>query len=1087
MNISTHSPSFVLFPVNNNCTYWHKFGLPIILIKPNTGVNNDSIINVSIKIENADDVDCAVCGIEHSDLQCPKSTTHLVSISNLELSSYAIDTSGCDFIDNDHFEYTTNSGIRGTLEYLSDAEYYDLSNISINTIDLEDGKYVFSYMCSYYKRILSDNGGLICIDGDVVVTSAYKFIINHPGELIGEFVRLTPNPYLNNEQLDNNDTVKFYRPFVNILQDIYDESSLIEHVNWLDKIEPEFVPYLVYTIGLDIPFYPKSFDNLRKSILGNIVKLWNLKGSKKVLIDLFKIFGYNIRIHNLKYDGEKFIRPLATEGVQVEPLLCDYNDDGFGNISIPLLHRPSKIVDDTIVDDGTFVVDTFLVEKGSEIHDKLSELCESRSSMLPVITGNGLVGFSQVSVHDGTSTINAGVGDIPVFDNGVIFNQDNNYVKLIFSNGIQFTSDNLTLYSFITYKKCIEFYTSGSIDSNRFDVKILPNQTNEQVEPDVLNFLMNFLYKVKSFHSLLNVISYNAITSDVYNVTDFSVGGIVIDDTDVDLGNLQVPPAIMPEYGECKSEFGYKEKDLLFRRDILRLLIEEFEAWQAFDNRDNSHTSDTLRLQAHTSSDRDSCKFNWLGQDKIIEKGDDVSRYETIPNANANNSINNNFRLCPVDSADNELLDDNSNLSTDSDTRYFGNFCNNYTEYGDNVCDKNTILNHKFRGRVDDNLLYLNSIKLNESFKSQLCNIKTGYGVYFLLPANRNNVDDGLLGRLLCKYYSDDTQQLHYNNRRYPGNILHNESIALDRPNLGIEVKSMHFPGCRFISMNKLESDFISTTWKAKPWDDLYNGCNALDLNARLINHDSELIFDDKPYKVVGNGLIPDIISFGNHDIGSSVDFVETDVIHAIFTSASTGHPAISDEGLQSPLETDIDEDWGSIEDFDTISTDTPIFKSASMCTASHLDFCDGYPCSCGIKQYTCNIDRGGLYNSLFSAMGILLHPGVSCDMLFFLISGIYSAVDTFRLDCDGFDTSCDSNAVNWYDFTVTQWNHMSRQDWYAFVLNANLNYTLNIDANNDDFDIDSVDVINSFIGDETIGVNSYVLDGCIPSLFELI
>ena len=151
-------------------------------------------------------------------------------------------------VGGDLMQYTTASGCCGLIRYYPTANYYDLSNITIETEQLPPDWYNLAYQAEYYARVESQStpGQLNCIDPTRKATSVYRFRLNHPGQVMQETVRLTPAPYMTSDQKSQDTTIEFYRPFTDILQDIFDEQYLLGSVNWVDIITPQFVPYLCF-------------------------------------------------------------------------------------------------------------------------------------------------------------------------------------------------------------------------------------------------------------------------------------------------------------------------------------------------------------------------------------------------------------------------------------------------------------------------------------------------------------------------------------------------------------------------------------------------------------------------------------------------------------------------------------------------------------------------------------------------------------------------------------------------------------------------------------------------------------------------
>jgi hypothetical protein len=326
-----HNVSWAQFPHSNDRTAWREFGLPMILVEPDrrdgngNPINNSNVISVRIAIEDVPR-EARVAGHDHVGLLFPDRELYARTLTLAELYDRQIDhetqeyfaadgtpINAADAVRGDLFQYTTRSGIRDTITFIPGANYYDISDIAIETEQLAPSYYQISYQSEYYVRISSDTerDQLICIDASKIATAVYRFRINHPGQIMEESVRLTPAPYFDNVEKAKDTTVSFYRPFTDSLQNIFDEQDFLEDLNWVNNITPEFIPYLAFLLGFDLPFFPNSLDRLRRTMMRNIVRLQQLKGSRRALIELFELFGFNIFLMNLYWskDGDRLIRP----------------------------------------------------------------------------------------------------------------------------------------------------------------------------------------------------------------------------------------------------------------------------------------------------------------------------------------------------------------------------------------------------------------------------------------------------------------------------------------------------------------------------------------------------------------------------------------------------------------------------------------------------------------------------------------------------------------------------------------------------------------------------------------------------------
>lgn len=1016
-----------------------------------------------------------------------------VGISNTGVRSW-IQIDYADAIAGDLMEYTTATGVStekefyrinpvteqayptSVIEYYPTANYYDISDITIETEELPSDWYYLTYQAEYYVRIESTStpGQLNCIDITRKATSVYRFRLNHPGHVIEETVRLTPAPYLTSNKKSEDTTIEFYRPFTDALQDIFDEQYLLGSINWVDYITPEFVPYLCYLLGLDIPYFPQSLNSLRKTMLRNVVRLQQLKGSKNAIYDLFELFGYIVYTNSLYWskDGKRLIRPgerlpsnmsdqeiQVEERCQLEPILVAYNTSGFGELTIPLLYRPiaAKINDQGIIDiakNGKIVLNAYLIKKNvlgigtvsvsqtinligtnttfltdfivgdsvyvagetekivaeviddthlittsafinitnnttythvSEAYKQLDQLsCDIGTSAcnndpsnyascgLPVIT-NGVDSWSQITIDESANIGNQNEdilsGDQPPFtSNGVKIDRKANLLKLTFNGSIQFDDkyglhganglDNeLLLYAFATYNR--EYLvipdTIKNLRSNRFDIQLL-TQDGDQISGDVLEFLIDYLFKIKAFHSLLNTLIYHADLNETYQVTPFCIGGDIEQRYNIDAGKLQVPPAILPHdpIDSCLSDpedLGYKATDLALRKKILENLPDEFQNWinvnqylkqaatidspySVYIDRDVKQIGDEKLPQTPESTNSGDCKFVYRGQDRLVPG--DLSEHETtvytptpIDNSTSITSQSTLVESPISNIAHGEFYPTGASASSNGDSAKYGIFVKEYSTSPKTFCELDGISDYCYKGRVDDELLHRMTMLNEEQYQAVACTIGLGHGIYYYFVAtseltnsiqgkalkqsydtNMPNSQNNFLGRLLRAYDTVEHENIHYTDRPYliNGVSTENSLLALQRPSLNIQVPLMHFPGTRFATINKLENDFVSPIWMAKPWDDPYSSyCGPYScskptfLNAKLVENtagDEVLVFDNVQFTIESNGLKADIPTFGSHIIGTDSRFTDNDVVHSVYSNQPNGNSAITLESV---------------------------------------------------------------------------------------------------------------------------------------------------------------------------------------------
>lgn len=954
--IDRNNPSFELFPINNNRTAWRPFGLPVILVVPNRrdGVGgpiaNSQIFNLKIYIENAPKR-APVAGHNNIGKFYPDTDLYAVNIDSLSLAESLIDPTLYDFYDSagspiakdqvkpgDSFRYTTATGTTSEMIYYPDANYYDLSSFLIDFDVLPSDDYNLVYQTEYFTRIISQDGleQLLCIDVDSVSLALYKFKVAHPGQVIEEFERLTPPPYLTNQDRSQDTTLGLYRPFTDILQDISDEQDLLESVNWVYETPPEVIPYLSKLLGWDIPYFPESLDNLRKAVLRRTVELQRLAGSNNAIINLFRLFGFEILISNLWWssDGKRYIRPDENQPLgyqdekistvtlcQVDPLLSKFNgqQNKFGSFSIPLIYRPQIITGldqfTALQDGGDVTVECYFVENDSEAYTALSSIVQdisdnpsaynnnecvetdgylSNTAISEQLEGKQLVGYSQLLISGKFGLVKDQIlvgPEVPLTKDGVRLNREPNQIELTLNGALDFSGDNnktpRSVFCFATYKRqqLVVPDVLKDLQSNRFAIQIVQEDLTEFASSEVIDFALEFLSKVKAFHSLLEKVLLSVDLNESYEVTNWCVGGDYTQRFDTDAGKLQVPPAIIPgvpsDLNDCSlldpKNLGYKDSDILLRLRKLSSLPEEYQAWKSLDDRSDQAVNSERIAPNAPGQDRDSCKYNYQGQDLIkIQDRDEAKSNEIGPSPNASSMVAGykaNPKVSPIDDVSAGIFPATGGLaSSNNDSSTYGLFTREYTEQFDPACLDNlgdrAVDDYCYKGRVDDEVLYRPAMVNSELFHSKPCSLDLGLGVYYLYPTfsemivkgvkdrcpssnapypifsggaksgtirqHLNSIqrrdltwdydipltDDSLLGRLLRDYDVPMPQTLHYTNRIIENNTDQQFNLAIQRPSLNVEKTNLHFPGCRFVHINALLQDFYHPTWKARPWDD---------------------------------------------------------------------------------------------------------------------------------------------------------------------------------------------------------------------------------------------------------------------------
>jgi hypothetical protein len=261
--------------------------------------------------------------------------------------------------------------------------------------------------------------------------------------------------------------------------------------------------------------------------------------------------------------------------------------------------------------------------------------------------------------------------------------------------------------------------------------------------------------------------------------------------------------------------------------------------------------------------------------------------------------------------------------------------------------------------------------------------------------------------------------------------------------------------------LGALSNDFEHPVWRAKPWDDLHSNycgsaiCYQPDLlHATLAegtNGNHILVYDDEPYRVLGNAVIPDQTNLEDPTIPPNQTFATEDVVHSVFSSADHGLPAVSLEATERcEQESSYSTAEGMITADGYITIARPRFSSAGQCGTGYVDFCDGYASSTGLLMLTWqDLDRNGITFEV---------PATSTFYLFSLNSGIRLG-SGFRLDCGCLLNSCGSGGTS-----------------------GNV-YQLPCVGNEPP---DQADCEANLLCPESLDCCSLLLDGSIPSLAEL-
>lgn len=951
--LSIFQPSFSLFPQNNNRTGYQPVNLPVVLVVPyvrtagGQPINNANICEVTFLVEDAPGKS-PVAAPANIGKFFPNYERFRIEIDAIQLASVRIDVTGLRFFDaggvgktyeeaedGDLMEYGLLRGVIGAfgksgpgvidkIPFYRNADYYDLSPFVIETVNLPVGNYNFVYQAKYYRRIVSADNEFVCIDTSKKVPTRRISFIKHPGELHEAMIDNTPSFYFNGPTKDQDPTIAFYRPLADALQDIFDEQELLLGVNFIDKIPGQYIPYLAYLLGLDLPYFDPTTDNIRKALLRNGRKLQQLKGSSRAIRELFEIFGFVIDIANLWYskDGTRFIGPneqlpdnmadqeITTQDIcQSEPLLSAYNESGFGQIEVPLLFRPL----------GNITIDGWLVEVGSAADIALESAVTATAANVEVFstsqcattiqgfqsTGlqnsiplDGVVGHSTILVDqedDGIDEAQVRTGK-PLSTKSITYDSDRNSLTVTFDRYLIFGSD-LKLYVFATYErtKIILPPALADLKSNRFDINIILFKSGGQPPSNVFQFLLEFLFRFKAFHSLLRKISFTVEIADIYNVMDFCAGGTHAQSPFNDAGQLQGPPPIIPITPNSEGEIdcdeegiksGSKDSDIALRSQILSLLEAEHAAWKELDSTHDVPSALLPILQSASrvqirQPDPVPCEFTQFGQDRVI-------------------------------SADNDF-----DHTADTRTK---------------LCDLiGNTQDYCYKGRVQQELEIERTLLLEEIVRCKPCELSGGVGTYYMTPlipndelsggdpgtnaadlTNIRNYDRSFHDRNYVRIMAFENPQIHYTNRHFLDDLneaINNRYFATQKPSLEVVKDNMFYPGHRFISMANLADDLTHPNYSFRPWDYLFsilcpellsNGITVPELNARIIvgtDGDEYLVYDNYTLIYYGNRLSADIPQMNDHSLSP---IQPNNVTHSIWSANSPGLSFMSSDGTRT-------------------------------------------------------------------------------------------------------------------------------------------------------------------------------------------
>lgn len=1118
LKINLNQAVFNVLPYNNNRTAWRPISFPIVLTVPYSksldgepieygNIYYDDIHAVIIEIEGAPER-AKVAGHTNIGKYVPDQSLYTVNITYQELLSKQITPSlypiydesleeTDDFSKARYFKYTTHTGVIEYIEYLKHVSYYDLSDIQIPTEDLANGLYYLKYLTNSYKREVY-NSQLVCIDESKIVENSSRILINHPGDVISEFYYSTPSAYVEDKPKSQHELVGLYRPFTDMLQDIYDEQHYIENANWLLECDERMLPLLGASLGWDIPYIPTS--DLYRSLVRQISNLQKSKGTKTAIEKIYKILGYDIFINWLDQNNQPIEYETETN---TDILLSNYYSSKFITDSIPLLYKPEETTDKpyaniNIQSDITIYA---IVAKGQTIQDLLNieEFTDYTKNGNDINTPSELL-----NIEYGSSSISAALirngkvlniettGDKPPLnESSISYNISNNTIDISI-NCILEADEKLFCYAI--YNKV----NHPSNKTNKFIIQIL-NDTSETVNQNILDSINSLVGNIKSYHSHIAYTQSIANFEETYVVNDICVGGDFYQRKDTELGALQVPGAIIPTDGCGTPEsLGYKQEDIEYRNKIIENVINEQNITKGYDSREISDFLSNIPIPNKIND-----SYTSYGQD-IIEPN---SRYDTYyysfePEIFYNqvmggiNKYNYTNELKGLKSSNNnssmllysEVLSTSGGTSKSIDTN---DFC--------------------VKGRLSDSVMHSSTLVLNESIINKPCSMTYGSGAYYTFPSEAvvshygtikpqsgsktqktqysgnakkyrekkylegftGTKENSFLGDML-RYIDANENTLHYSDR----STIYQDAkfmLAMNRPSINIDKPNSHLPGCRFPMYTNLQDDYISDSIKARPWDSAFStkcgpnnichkGSNYLNARIEYDGENEYLVFDDEQYIAYGNGLVPDI---GNYD-DNTTTIIDTSIIHKIYSVDLNPNPAITFDQLDSSSIYLAAENGGYLllENGDriivgsdvNIITDNPMFRTAALCDDMYKDSIDGYPSNWG--SYTWINDplyKDDDYEEVINGLGFFSAGSIPVDSKFRYNSGILVGKG-LRYDCGCSSFDCDL-LLNVYD------EEICRQ-------------AINSDSISEDIAI---------VNNESIGVNEVRYDGRISSYFDLV
>lgn len=1105
-------PFWVFIPYINNRTAWRPISFPAVLIIPfgaddkGRPLAQSAPRGISVSILDTTRRN-RVSGPFAQGLYFPARELFTLALNSSEIADRRIDTHdfpiSVDPTKGEILTITNRMGVIGDVPYIPNSLYYDLSDIAIDVEDLQSGRYQLSYQAVVDKRIYDNNGILVCIDHNDSDTAVQCVDFSHPGEVIDEMKKNTPSIWFSGASLAEDPLITIYKPLSDSLQNVYDEQTLLSRINLVNAVFPETVPYLGRILGWEIPYFPQSLDPLRRSVLRTTTEFQKKRGTFKGITELFDLFGFNILIRNLwtaidnqtllepRYDGINGVTLIDTPTVDV--LSADMRAPGFYQQKISLLRRPaSKSAFDNFVQPGSeLTLHAYAVHIDSPANAAIQAYLTTinigmAAKIKTTPTGfvnndlenllNGLDVWASQSIHldrAGQVQHNTAFGARRILhadSTTVNFTDPSISIKL---DG-NWADDQIAIYVFANYYSQQVVPDPALIErrSNYFDIRLATTVDASLSTNLILDYALEFLYRIKAMHSLLRQVYITAESPEVYLVTDYCYGPGLSRQFDSDIGKQQVPPAIIPvdnSEDECADQnanlSGYKESDIAYRDRITSGLMQEWLAWVSYDDREIGEVDHLKMVPQIPDASRTQARYNEYGQDAFI-KGYVV--HQTMGILTPDALANQNAQTIPT-----QYFLYNTGLL------YLDNKCVGYRHYGtlhhytpytpapdlqarEPIC---------FRGRVGDEMVINSRTSGSEWYSPGSCSSHMGRGTYFTTPRTSTIVNYGSSGRSsgsltprpiissgrnVSGEYFDDVwidsySRLAIDPRRLSGSsnrVLHYwdraesldaswSSAAIEVVDLGVQYTNMHFPGTRFIGMNDYDGTFVSATYRLRPWD--VDVCdNGLQTRLEWGTNDSQYLeFIDTPFVVNGNGRPADVPVM---DVNTTTVIDPDMVVQAIWSQFAT-----AEESIHRPWDTGIISNNGTITLPPGSTIDDAIFPSASVCSGNIIDYADGYPSVTGLMIIAPDFGDSPYYT-----------PPVAMPtaFLFFSGSGIIDGSRGIRLDCDCLSVPCDLSPPSLCAMTQ---------------------------------DADSLVAIPIMVLRESMGAQEWRLDGSIPSMLELI